>query len=85
MKKSVWIAGVFFAVSLLLGNTGHFVSAAEPVILGVPTSLGFLEGKEGLACVNMAVEEINAKGGIFKLITDYKNNPDLDEFSFSEL
>jgi len=38
--------------------------AAEPIILGVPTSLGFLEGKEGLACVNMAVEEINGNGGV---------------------
>jgi branched-chain amino acid transport system substrate-binding protein len=38
--------------------------AAEPVILGVPTSLGFLEGKEGLACVNMAVDEINGNGGV---------------------
>jgi len=38
--------------------------AAKPIILGVPTSLGFLEGKEGLACVNMAVEEINAAGGV---------------------
>jgi branched-chain amino acid transport system substrate-binding protein len=38
--------------------------AVEPVILGVPTSLGFLEGKEGLACVNMAVDEINGNGGV---------------------
>jgi branched-chain amino acid transport system substrate-binding protein len=38
--------------------------AVEPVILGVPTSLGFLEGKEGLACVNMAVDEINESGGV---------------------
>ncbi|MBW1797243.1 MAG: ABC transporter substrate-binding protein [Deltaproteobacteria bacterium] len=38
--------------------------AVEPIILGVPTSLGFLEGKEGLACVNMAVDEINKSGGV---------------------
>jgi len=38
--------------------------AAEPIILGVPTSLGFLEGKEGLACVNMAVDEVNGAGGV---------------------
>jgi branched-chain amino acid transport system substrate-binding protein len=30
----------------------------------VPTSLGFLEGKEGLFCVNMAVDEINKAGGV---------------------
>ncbi len=64
MKKSVWVIGVLLSVVFLWGNPGHYVCAAEPVILGVPTSLGFLEGKEGLACVNMAVEEINAKGGV---------------------
>ncbi len=38
--------------------------AAEPIIVGVPTSLGFLEGKESLKVVEMAVSEINAKGGV---------------------
>ena len=38
--------------------------AADPVVIGVPTSTGFLEGKEALKAVNLAVEEINAKGGV---------------------
>lgn len=38
--------------------------AGEPIVIGVPTSLGFLEGAEGLNSVNLAVEEINAKGGV---------------------
>jgi len=38
--------------------------AAEPIVIGVPTSTGFLEGKEGLKVVEMAVEEINAAGGV---------------------
>lgn len=38
--------------------------AADPIIIGVPTSLGFLEGAEGLNSVMLAVEEINAKGGV---------------------
>jgi len=38
--------------------------AAEPIIIGVPTSLGFLEGKESHKVVQMAVSEINAKGGV---------------------
>jgi len=37
---------------------------AEPIVIGVPTSLGFLEGKESLKAVKMAVEEINADGGV---------------------
>jgi branched-chain amino acid transport system substrate-binding protein len=36
----------------------------EPIVIGVPTSIGFLEGKEGLSSVNMAVAEINAEGGV---------------------
>ena len=40
------------------------VFAAEPIVIGVPTSLGFLEGKESHKAVQMAVSEINAKGGV---------------------
>ncbi len=45
---------------------GSFSStfAVEPITLAVPTSLGFLEGKEGLFSVNMAVDEINTMGGV---------------------
>lgn len=38
--------------------------AADPIVIGVPTSTGFLEGKECLKSVKMAVEEINYKGGV---------------------
>jgi branched-chain amino acid transport system substrate-binding protein len=38
--------------------------AADPIVVGVPTSLGFLEGKESHKVVQMAVSEINAAGGV---------------------
>ena len=38
--------------------------AADPIVIGVPSSLGFLEGKESLKAVQMAVDEINATGGV---------------------
>jgi len=38
--------------------------AAEPIVVGVPTSLTAIEGREGLKAVQMAVDEINAKGGV---------------------
>ncbi len=38
--------------------------AADPIVIGIPTSLGFLEGKESHKVVQMAVSEINAKGGV---------------------
>lgn len=34
------------------------------IVIGVPTSLGYPHGVEGLEAVNMAVEEINTKGGV---------------------
>jgi branched-chain amino acid transport system substrate-binding protein len=37
---------------------------AEDVVIGVPTSLTFLEGKEAIKAVELAVEEINAAGGV---------------------
>jgi len=49
-------------VALLL--TAEQASATETIIIGVPTSLGFLEGKESQKVVQMAVSEINAKGGV---------------------
>ncbi len=64
MKKVVLFLSVmaFLAIGVLGGAPK--VSAAKPIILGVPTSLGFLEGKEGLKCVKMAVDEINKAGGV---------------------
>jgi len=38
--------------------------AAAPIILGVPTALGSIEGADSLKAAQMAVEEINAKGGV---------------------
>ncbi len=38
--------------------------AAEPIVIGVPTSTGFLEGKECVNAAQLAVDEINAKGGV---------------------
>ena len=38
--------------------------SAEPIVIGVPTSLTALEGRESLKAVQMAVDEINARGGV---------------------
>lgn len=40
------------------------VPVVEPIVLGVPTSLGYIEGIEALRSIVMAVEEINARGGV---------------------
>ncbi|MFH0958205.1 MAG: ABC transporter substrate-binding protein [Pseudomonadota bacterium] len=36
----------------------------DPIILGLPTSLGYLEGYESKNAAELAIEEINAKGGV---------------------
>lgn len=38
--------------------------AGPPIVLGVPTALGSIEGADSLRSVQLAVEEINARGGI---------------------
>jgi len=61
---------ICLAVSLTLGlmlfsSSGvQKAHAAEPVVIGVPTSLYTPFGSYGLKAVNLAVEEINAKGGV---------------------
>ena len=62
MKRiSLCFLAVVLCGSIYLATDLH---AAEPITIAVPTSLGFLEGKESLKAVQMAVDEINAKGGV---------------------
>ena len=64
MKKRVWLFCFLLSLVFVWVTSGHFVLAEEPIVIGVPTSLGFLEGKESLKAVEMAVEEINVRGGV---------------------
>ena len=53
---------LFFCIlSVGLINATH---AADPILLGVPTSLKLIEGYESNRAAILAVEEINAKGGV---------------------
>jgi len=61
MKRRIGMVSLFLLMGLVYS---FFAYAAEPIVIGVPTSTGFVEGKEGLAVVEMAVAEINAKGGV---------------------
>jgi len=61
MKRRLGVIGLFLVMGLVFS---FFAYAAEPIVIGVPTSTGFVEGKEGLAVVEMAVAEINSKGGV---------------------
>ena len=62
MRKVFFI--LLFVLCAVWVVPNHHIFAAEPIVIGVPTSLGYLEGKESLKAVEMAVDEINAAGGV---------------------
>ena len=64
MKQRFFLLSTVFFVAFAWLLAGPAAYAAEPIVIGVPTSLGFLEGKEAHKVVQMAVSEINAKGGV---------------------
>ena len=64
MKQRFFLLSTVFVVAFAWMIAGPAAYAAEPIVIGVPTSLGFLEGKEAHKAVQIAVSEINAKGGV---------------------
>jgi len=67
MEKRVFLIFLFFVLAVLPGFS-HTASAqlkpGDPIVIGVPTALGAIEGRDGWMAIQMAVEEINAKGGV---------------------
>src|SRR4030066_993235 len=67
MGKKLFLTFLFLLVSILIGHpyiTHAQLKSGDPIIIGVPTFLGSIEGSESLKAVTMAAEEINAKGGV---------------------
>jgi len=64
MKQRFFLLSTVFVVAFAWLIVGPAAYAAEPIVIGVPTSLGFMEGKESHKAVQMAVSEINARGGV---------------------
>lgn len=63
--RRIWLAyGVMAICLLMLTNPLPSQAAAEPIILGVPTSLYTPFGRGCLKAVELAVAEINAAGGV---------------------
>lgn len=65
IKHGLWlwltIGSVFILFLSFLSSSG---SQAAEIVVGVATSLQLLEGRESLEAVELAVEEINHKGGV---------------------
>ncbi len=62
MKKILGI--LLFAALLSAAWSPGPAVGADPILVGVPTSLTSLEGREALKAVQMAVDEINDAGGV---------------------
>ncbi len=67
MKKAKLWVGMFLLALALTGLPflGHQVNgAAKPIVIGAPLSTAFLYGWDAERAIKLAVEEINAKGGV---------------------
>lgn len=64
MIKKMWLPLLFLTMTGVWSVSGQGAYAADAIVIGVPTSTGFLEGKECLKSVQMAADEINARGGV---------------------
>ena len=67
MGRKILLTLVFLALAFLVGFSQTAVAQlkpGDPIVIGVPTALGSIEGRDGWMAIQMAVEEINAKGGV---------------------
>jgi branched-chain amino acid transport system substrate-binding protein len=66
MRKGIFLSFGFIALAIVIFPLAAHsqLKPGDPIIIGVPTFLGSIEGGESLKAVTMAVEEINAKGGV---------------------
>lgn len=65
-KSVIWFVIVWATCVLFISPPiySQQEKATDRIVLGVPTALGSIEGKDGWLSVQMAVDEINRKGGI---------------------
>ncbi len=62
MKKTMLAVAMLALLQVLFAPV--CCQANDPVLIGLPTAVTALEGKECIKAVELAVEEINAKGGV---------------------
>ena len=65
MKKRIFFGFLFLAFLISFPLASHAqLKPGEPIVIGVPTALGSIEGRDGWMAIQMARDEINAKGGV---------------------
>lgn len=72
MRTKIRLASIVVVVilSFLLGPYPKplpVAAAAEPIVLGLPTSMVIIEPQQSKDAVEMAVEEVNAAGGVNRM------------------
>jgi len=75
MGRKILLTLVFLALAFLGGLSQTAVAQlkpGDPIVIGVPTALGSIEGRDGWMAIQLAVEEINAKGGVLVGNTKHK-------------
>jgi branched-chain amino acid transport system substrate-binding protein len=67
MKRGIFFSFMLFALAIFISfpyTANAQLKPGDPIVIGVPTALGSIEGRDGWMAIQMAVEEINAKGGV---------------------
>src|SRR4030067_2122854 len=65
-RKSGWVAifGLLLGLFVLTFAGYHSNAAEKPIVIGSPLATAFLYGWDAERAIKLAVEEINAKGGV---------------------
>jgi branched-chain amino acid transport system substrate-binding protein len=64
MEKGLLSRFTVLAVAILMGFSVHGAYASQPIVIGAPLSTAFLYGWDAERAMRLAIEEINAKGGV---------------------
>jgi branched-chain amino acid transport system substrate-binding protein len=67
MKKEIFLSVLCFVFGIFIVSpciAPAQLKPGDPIVIGVPTALGSIEGRDGWMAVQMARDEINAKGGV---------------------
>jgi branched-chain amino acid transport system substrate-binding protein len=67
MKKELFLSVLCLVFSIFIVSpciAPAQLKPGDPIVIGVPTALGSIEGRDGWMAIQMAVDEINAKGGV---------------------
>jgi branched-chain amino acid transport system substrate-binding protein len=76
-------AALALCLAVWLALTPRAATAADDIVLGVPTSLASLEGAESLRAVELAVAQINQAGGL--KIGESRRNFRLEPFDLNDV